>query len=1009
MMALYFVVLVAVGILRPIKNALALDGLAEGDFYQVYLVSALVVLFAPIFNWLGDRVRWRTLIPGTAVFFALNLLVFRAVYSEGSALLGMVFYGWYDLFAAVLVTQFFMAVQVFFNARDAKAAVPLVIAAGSLGVVFGGVITGVFARSVGTPNLLLVAAGFVAVFAIAIPFIWQGYPPVRATGRKGSEKKRVHVLSDFADIFSNQHIRLIAGLVLVTVLVKQIVDYQFNEASSVFLGGDRDAISSFQGFVFGIKDALPLLVLLPLGPLLKRYGVGLAVLMLPVVMLGSTVGLAVAFSVWTATVAKAADSMFRYSAERTAREILYVPVPTELKLKAKSYVDVAVEKGFGKVAAGLLIWIFVAFLDYRSATWLAVGLSAIWCYMAWSAQRAYVRVLAESIRGRFANLTGGFATLTERSTLAMVERALRSADPVEVGFGLDLVEQAGTVDASHLADELELLLGHTDADVRARALRLLARFPELVGDDRIRSCLQDDHEDVAEAAVGALVAGDDAQDAEATLAGLLDSPHERVRIATLSWLLRSGEGQTGRRLAAQRVETLLPGAASGNGVEEALSRANAETRREVALASGLLDDEALAGTILGRLLEDADASVGGCAIRSVGRSGSVELRSRLVSMLARPGVRGRVKEGLLGAGPAVVELCRARLADPGTDASVRTGIAQVLANVVDQASVDALTSVAADPGAPWETRRASVKALSKLRARPDTELVFESARSIRAAEEMVEDAERYLTLAAELEREGAPGDAPAVLLRAAAWDAWMDRREVVFRLLGLVFPQDEVYRSHGTLGGADDRKKANALEWLERTLGHALFRRVLPVLDGAPTIGDRGRVAVAPVERFVSDPDRWIAELAERTAQRQGGDSMDVIGKAFLLQKVDLLEGARSAHLGLLASIAEEMEAEAGEVLVRAGEPNDALYVIVRGSVELSGVGDQTLTAGDGTAFGTWSLIDAAPSVVGARALEPTRVLRITRGDFQELLSDHPELATGMLQALARRLRSLVA
>jgi CRP-like cAMP-binding protein len=137
-------------------------------------------------------------------------------------------------------------------------------------------------------------------------------------------------------------------------------------------------------------------------------------------------------------------------------------------------------------------------------------------------------------------------------------------------------------------------------------------------------------------------------------------------------------------------------------------------------------------------------------------------------------------------------------------------------------------------------------------------------------------------------------------------------------------------------------------------------------------------------------------------------DDLDVIGKAFLLQKVDLLEGARSTHLGLLAGIAEEVESGAGEVLVRAGEPNDALYVIVRGSAELSGVGDHTMTAGDGTAFGTWSLIDSAPSVVGARTVEPTRLLRITRSDFQELLSDHPELATGILQALARRLRSLV-
>ena len=93
MMGLYFLVLFAVGILRPIRNALALDGLAESEFYKVYLVSAVVLLFAPAFNYLADRIQWRTLIPATAAFFALNLLVFRAIYSEGSATLGMVFYG----------------------------------------------------------------------------------------------------------------------------------------------------------------------------------------------------------------------------------------------------------------------------------------------------------------------------------------------------------------------------------------------------------------------------------------------------------------------------------------------------------------------------------------------------------------------------------------------------------------------------------------------------------------------------------------------------------------------------------------------------------------------------------------------------------------------------------------------------------------------------------------------------------------------------------------------------
>jgi ATP/ADP translocase len=1022
MMGLYFVVLVSVGILRPVKNALALDGRAEGDFYQVYLVSAIVVLFAPIFNHLADRIRWRTLIPATAGFFALNLVLFRAVYSEGDTTFGLVFYGWYDLFAAALVTQFFMAVQIFFNARDAKAAIPLVIAAGSMGVVFGGVITGAFSQAVGTPNLLLVAAAFVGVFAMALPFLWTGYPPVRSPGRKGrAAGVGDGFVEDFRQVFSNGHIRLIAGLVLVTVLVKQIVDYEFNEVSRVFAGEDLDAISSFQGYVFAVKDFLPILVLLPLGPLLRRFGVGFAVLLLPVFMLGSTIALGVAFGVLTATIAKTGDSMFRYSSERTAREILYVPVPTELKLKAKAYIDAGVEKGFGKAAAGVLIGVSVAVVGYRSVTWVAVALAVGWCVMAWAAKKWYVEALAESIRGRFANLDVGFASLTERSTLAMVEAALRSDDRVEVEFALGLVEQAGSVDAKHLADELELLLGHPDEDVRVRVLRLIARFPGLVPEEPIRAKLTDPRYYVAEAAVGALAAAcDDEADVAGALAELVESAEERVRLAVLSWLLAErADSETARALGAKRAAALLPGDPGGNGAR--VGGADVETRRELALVGGLLGGPN--GTeIVAELLDDTDEIARGFAIRSAGRSSSPELQRRLLTLLVDPSVRGRAKESLIRAGEAAVELGERRLSDPGTDPAIRRRLTRVLAHIPEQRTVRALEGVVADERVPWDVRYHSLKALNKLRTVHGDELDFDRDVAVATVDAMLGEAADYLALAAAIDHrpradEGAvdPPQPGRVLLRTAAWEAWHDRREVVFRLLGLVIPPDEVYRSHGTLGGTDDRKKANALEWLERTLGHALFKRVLPVLDGRPaapktTSGQRD------LARLVVDHgDPWVAELARlhgasaERATTHGGHGLDVIAKAFLLQKVDLLEGARSSHLGLLAGIAEEVEADPGEVLVRQGEPHDALYVIIKGSAELSGVGGHTLTAGEGTPFGTWSLIDSAPSVVGARALEHTRLLRITRSDFQELVSDHPELATGMLQALARRLRSLVA
>lgn len=136
---------------------------------------------------------------------------------------------------------------------------------------------------------------------------------------------------------------------------------------------------------------------------------------------------------------------------------------------------------------------------------------------------------------------------------------------------------------------------------------------------------------------------------------------------------------------------------------------------------------------------------------------------------------------------------------------------------------------------------------------------------------------------------------------------------------------------------------------------------------------------------------------------------MDLVEKVFLLQKIDLLRGATSAQLALLASIADELDVEVGTVLLPQGEPADALYAVVHGEVELRRQDEPVLLASAGDSFGAWSLIDQAPSIAEASASTPCRVLRITREDFYDCLADQPELALGLLQGLARRVRALVA
>lgn len=1033
MMALYFLVLFAVGILRPIRNALALDGLAETKFYQVYLVSGVVILAVPPYNRLADRVRWRVLIPGVAAFFAVTLLVLRLLYSDGSTAFGMVFYGYYDLFAAALVTQFFMAVQVFFNARDAKSAIPLVIIGGSLGATFGGFTTGLLSKTLGAPNLMLVAAFFIALFAAALPFVWAGYPPIKPPGRTAGPKRLS--AGEFTRIFSHRHIRLIAALVLITVLVKTMVDYEFNEITALY-AGERDAISSFQGWVLGATQWLPILVLLVLGPILKRWGVGTAVLILPVVMLLTSVGLALVFGVWMAVAAKASDTTFRYSAERTAREVLYVPVPTDLKLRAKTYIDMAVEKGVGKVFSAVVIFLLLQMMGLAGIPWVIAAFSVVWILGALAVRREYLATLSESIRGRFASLRGSFATLTERSTLAFVEEALRG-DPVQVAFALDLVEQAGRVDAEPLADEMEMLLDHGSSELRARVLHLLARFPGLVPTERIEERLSDGSRSVREAAVVALAAASDRpEDREQALRGLLASADPRVRHATLATLLR-GDVECDRRAVVGReyVEERMAASAEaeggavaatggreGDGGETAAGvPGSPEAREELAMALGLLDGEAGGPPeLLEKLLEDPEPRVARAALMAAGVLRRADLRPAMLAHLADPALREEARRGLAAQGADVVELLEAWLTDPHRDRSVRRQIPGVMARIPTQVTVSALLRALREPGPDRVVEFRTLKALNKLRSGTASEepLEFDPSAVLAVARREVEEADRYAVLRAGLARSAAGGSGIA-LLRQSLEEAWEEGREAVFRCLGLVFPPDEIYRAYLTITHGDERSRANAVEWLDETVGHDLFVRVEPVLSrpdgrGKPPLGGWPGLD-ATLEELGSGRNEWLSRLAAWNLEAarapdsdDGSVTMDRIEKVFLLQKVDLLEEAKSSHLALLASIAEEVEVAEGEVLIRQGQTNESLYVVIRGSVELRGMGDQLLVAGENAPFGTWALIDSDPSVVGATAAEPSRLLRITRGDFEELLADHPELAMGMLQGLARRLRALV-
>jgi CRP-like cAMP-binding protein len=136
---------------------------------------------------------------------------------------------------------------------------------------------------------------------------------------------------------------------------------------------------------------------------------------------------------------------------------------------------------------------------------------------------------------------------------------------------------------------------------------------------------------------------------------------------------------------------------------------------------------------------------------------------------------------------------------------------------------------------------------------------------------------------------------------------------------------------------------------------------------------------------------------------------LNIVEKVIALEGVELLQNLSPEQLARIGAIAQEMRVAPRKVILDADHPVDALYIIVDGSVELSRHGEPVTVARQGEVLGAWALFDEKdPMPVRAESLDDTRLLRISRDDFYDLLSDNSEITSAIFSTLVRRFRRLV-
>jgi hypothetical protein len=243
----------------------------------------------------------------------------------------------------------------------------------------------------------------------------------------------------------------------------------------------------------------------------------------------------------------------------------------------------------------------------------------------------------------------------------------------------------------------------------------------------------------------------------------------------------------------------------------------------------------------------------------------------------------------------------------------------------------------------------------------------------------------------------------------------------VFRLLGLIYGRVMMLRAFTFWRSNFQRTRSNAIELLDTTIQEEGLQALVPYLEGTQTRGDQsltsdvtligtvdGRVltsnaldTVLPgIDHKLSTLYRW-ATRAETSSEQY--EPMD---RVFLLHTIPLFKGSSADQLLAIAEICQQAAFRADETIFEPGDEARFLYLIVNGRVEILREGRQVVVFGERDCFGELAILDDASRSTSARALEDTDCLVISREDFQGLLSISPELATGTISVLTRRLRT---
>jgi AAA family ATP:ADP antiporter len=345
---------------------------------------------------------------------------------------GIVFYLWVGIFGVFVVAQFWAFAADVYTDEAGRRLIPMVAIGATAGAAFGSQITeflveGGFADLLATLGLEALA-GLARRILVTESLLLLALIPLGASivltrivdRRQGSpgppeksEEAPASILGGLPLVLSSRYLLAVTIITLVLnwvntngeFLLTRVLEGALQSQAEAEGLTDAEAIrqfmyagtAAFYGNFFKLVNVVALLLQAFVASRLLKYGgFGAILLLLPVVALTSYATMALVPILFMVKLMKVAENATDYSINNTARHVLWLPLPSEVKFKGKPTIDSLFVR-LGDGMATLTVLIGVRMLGLATAGFFAfnVVLVLVWLFFAVVVVREH-RLLTEA-------------------------------------------------------------------------------------------------------------------------------------------------------------------------------------------------------------------------------------------------------------------------------------------------------------------------------------------------------------------------------------------------------------------------------------------------------------------------------------------------------------------------------------------------------------------------------------------------------------------------------------